>query len=99
MVRHNAAGEVAILDVIRKIFNINSNHASALLTLVQKENKDLVIDKQRIHEFGKQTPVADENTMLKIIENCPKLRKRDNTCKVFKTRELLSKITRKKIVK
>ena len=98
MVRHDEHGNFAVLDVLRKIYNINSNHASALLSLVQNNNKELIVNKKRLFEFGKITPIADCDTIIKIIEVCPQLRKRDNRQRVLKTRHLLEKFTRKKTV-
>lgn len=64
----------SVLDLIRLKNNIRSNHAAALLNLIQSKHPELQIWKGRIEQKGRATPIASFETLKQILTLCPDVR-------------------------
>lgn len=93
-VRKDELNRPAVLDVLRAVNNVSSNHAAALLALILQKNSALTVFRVKINDIGRSTPVADPETIIKIIECCPKVRCINPEAlqiRVDKTKKLLHK--------
>jgi hypothetical protein len=59
----------SVIDVLRSVHNVKSNHAAALLKLYLTKT-GRALEKKRLGGKGRPTPVADRDTILKIVEGC-----------------------------
>jgi len=96
-VRKDEMDRPAVLDVLRAVNNVSSNHAAALLALILNKNSSLTVHRVKINDIGRSTPVADAATIIKIIESCPKVRclaSDELKVRIDKTKKLLHKSKR-----
>lgn len=86
----------SVLDLIRLKNDIRSNHAAALLSLIQDKHPNLPIWKDVIDRKGRATPVATFDTLKIILTICPTVRNRAITTTDDQLIQLLDKSASKK---